>query len=160
MRYHFLGPCYCLRIRIPGCSSTLSSCLASSLGNAEEGTWMALCCPAPLLGTVTLVCWQWLRRHLTVFSEGAKGEGKLIPQDWGFKHSSSSACVSSLLAHTKPLCVSGRSHRTGRRARLRPTPAQPPCFPEGRKFSFLPLSYLRLQVSTPEWQGVQGAELG
>ena len=63
---------------------------------------MALCCPAPLLGTVTPVCWQWLRRHLTVFSEGAEGEGKSIPQDRGFKHSSSSACVSSLLAHTKP----------------------------------------------------------
>lgn len=36
---------------------------------------MALCHPAPFLGTVTLVCWRWLRRHL-VFSEGAEGEGK------------------------------------------------------------------------------------
>lgn len=69
------------------------------------------------------------------------------------------SCVSSLLAHTTPLCVSGRSHSTGRRARLRPTPAQPPCFPEGKKFSFLPLSYLRpphlsgRECGGPNWAG-------
>lgn len=96
-------------------------------------------------------------RHLTVFSgkEGAKGEGKLIPRT-GASNTHHPSSLRFLPPWPTPSPSVFQSQSRTEDVPARPTPAQPPCFPEGRKFSFLPLSYLRLQVSTPGGR-VQGA---